>query len=471
MAFNREYKKVKSPRKNSQRDGAPNILLAVGLVGLSAWLTWKTNENKLAFLSPPIISSLSEQIKYKIAESERPKVINPGAIEEVKDSKYLEIDKKAFSVHYQGTSVSELAAILSQYAKTEPEKARIAYSWITHNINYDVPAFLSGNYEVLSPEEVLTTRQAICSGYANLYRSLAKAMGLNAIIINGYAKGGSYIVGSGSEINHGWNGVKINGGWYLVDATWGAGTVNDNKFNKNFNPYYFATPPNQFIYDHLPSDADWQLLAKPYNKQQFDKMPDVSPQFFANKLRLISHRSTTIRTKGSVKISLSAPSNIIVASRLKQDSEFVEGNYTLAQKENNTIVVSATFPSAGNYELEIYSKQNNESGAYKQALNYNIVADATGNEYPLAYGTFSEKGAYLYSPVERYLPAQESLNFKISVPQALEVRVIDSSYNKLTQLTRSGSVFQGNVFVSSGKVQVVAKFPGDERYWTLLEYN
>lgn len=64
-----------------------------------------------------------------------------------------------------------------------------------------------------------------------------------------------------------------------------------------------------------------------------------------------------------------------------------------------------------------------------------------------------------------------SVYFKMEVPDALEVQVIDTSSNKWVQLTRSGSTFEGNVAVSSNKIQVAAKFPENKDYWTLVEYN
>ena len=48
---------------------------------------------------------------------------------------------------------------------------------------------------------------------------------------------------------------------------------------------------------------------------------------------------------------------------------------------------------------------------------------------------------------------------------------MDKSTNKWNNLIKNGNLFVGNVRVSSGKILVFAKFPGDSRYWALLEYN
>lgn len=89
----------------------------------------------------------------------------------------------------------------------------------------------------------------------------------------------------------------------------------------------------------------------------------------------------------------------------------------------------------------------------------------------MTYSIFLDKNSYLYAPLNKYLPAEQSVYFKIEVPNALEVQVIDASSNKWIKLTRSGSTFAGNVPLSSEKIQVSAKFPGNKDYWTLVEYN
>jgi transglutaminase/protease-like cytokinesis protein 3 len=191
---------------------------------------------------------------------------------------YTNLDRYAATLNYNGTSTSELASLLSQYARTDIEKARIIYAWIAYHIAYDVESFFNGKYKYnsISPKTVLTTRKTVCSGYAELYKALATKMKLEVVIIEGYAKGYSYIPGAEFTVNHAWNAVKIDGGWYLLDSTWGTGSVNNShQFVPNFNSHYFATAPEQFIYDHFPVDSAWQLLPNPYSKKQFEDLPKL----------------------------------------------------------------------------------------------------------------------------------------------------------------------------------------------------
>ena len=478
MVGQRKHKqwKANNTKKYQASNKKSNVFLMLELFFLLAFISLSI-KSKSHFINTNLIktnSILIEEIKHNfssgISDINSKSSVIVGSSNELKNTNFTKIDNYADSVHYDGTSVFELASLLSRYAKTEAEKARIIFSWIAYNIAYDVPAYLSGNYGDLSPEGVLETRRGVCSGYANLYKALAKAMKLDVVVVDGYAKGYGYVVGNATQINHAWNAVKINNKWYLLDSTWGAGNINNGQFNRQFNPYYFATPPIRFILDHFPVANKWQLLESFYDKQQFDTLPKISPEFFTNGLHLVSPHTHTIQASGRFQVILSAPSDIIASSQLKSGFNSLKDTYTFTQKKDNKIIVTAA-PPVGDSELEIFSKSKHVSGAYQHVITYKVFSKKAGEEFPKTYSTFSEKNSYLYTPVNKYLPANQSVYFKIEVPSALEVQVIDASSNKWIKLTRSGSTFFGNVPVSSDKIQVSAKFPSTEGYWTLVEYN
>jgi len=61
-------------------------------------------------------------------------------------------------------------------------------------------------------------------------------------MVSGYSKGYGFDDHEDApiEIDHAWNAVEIDQHWYLVESTWGAGFVNDEKlFERKLNPYYF----------------------------------------------------------------------------------------------------------------------------------------------------------------------------------------------------------------------------------------
>lgn len=443
----------------------------LGLIAVSTWVMWKHEQFVPSGVVVDAWNLLKSNVPNDLATSfTQPKEVIAGKDEVIKSLDDRKLDSDASSLTYNGASVSELAQKLSQIASTDAQKARAIYDWITNQIAYDVEMFYSGQYRFVKPEEVLKTRKAICSGYAILYQALAKEMGLEAQIIPGTAKGVSYAVGQNDE-NHAWNAVKIDNGWYLVDATWGAGIIQDRQFKRQFNPHYFATPPKQFIYDHFPSNPSWQLLQTRYTKQQFEALPEVKPQFFRDGLQMVSHSTYNIQAQGTTQVVLQAPLDTIVSARLESESGLLDPSYTLVQREQKKIIVNAAFSQTGIYELKVFSKKKDEAGLYHEAITYKVLAQGQGKEFPKTYSHFSQNNAYLSTPLKKTIATSEPVYFQINVPNALKVVVIEQSSQNWTNLKQQGTMFTGTVNVNSGKVAIAAQFAQGEQYWTLVEYN
>jgi hypothetical protein len=400
-----------------------------------------------------------------------PRNLVAGNSEAIRKGNYRAIDEQASTLEYRGDSPSELAGLLSRYAVTEAEKARVIYAWIAHHITYDVASYQSRNYGDVTPQGVLRSRSTVCAGYANLYQALAQEMGLEASVIEGYGRGNGYLVLGSSTINHAWNAVRIDRAWYVLDVTWGAGTVSEDRFQPDFNPYYFATPPKQMIYSHFPAQSSWQLLPVPYTKTQFDDLPKVSASFFANGLQFGSHFAKTIRSPGMTEITLRVPDDTVILARLHQNAIPIEEHYTFTQQKNGQGSIKVTFPAAGTYELQIFSKRRAIEGPLTESLIYEITATGNGSPFPKLYASFGDNNAYLYNPTTGRLPIGQYTAFQIEVANALEVMVVDGASGNWTPLRRSAGSFVGNIAIGTGKISLVAKFPGSEQYMTLAEYN
>ena len=52
--------------------------------------------------------------------------------------------------------------------------------------------------------------------------------------------------------NHAYSAIKLDNKWYLLDVTWGAGKIEDKKFIKKYDEFYFCTDPELFILNHFP---------------------------------------------------------------------------------------------------------------------------------------------------------------------------------------------------------------------------
>jgi len=172
------------------------------------------------------------------------------------------------------TNVSLLADYLTQEAKTELEKVRAFYVWITSNIAYDFRSLEKNLYPVQTPEVVIARRTALCQGFADLFHELCEEVDIRSAVIYGYSKGYGYKPGKEFFVSdHAWNAVRVNNLWYLLDATWGAGSGITQKsgLEDGFNDKYFLTPPEKFVEDHLPLDPMWQLLNNLVPLQVYEK--------------------------------------------------------------------------------------------------------------------------------------------------------------------------------------------------------
>ena len=387
-----------------------------------------------------------------------------------------QIDRLAKELNYSGSSVRELATLLEQKTSTEAEKARIIYAWIAQHITYDVAAFndaiSNNNYPDVNVTKVLRDRTTICSGYSNLYQALAEAMNLESAIVTGYAKGATPPEDPRFQnVNHAWNSVRIDDAWYLLDATFGAGSIRDGKFAAKYNPYYFATPPQEFINKHYPEDPGWQLLAEKYTRSSFDNLPSISTHFYNLGLKTVSHHNYYITATNRIDIQLKAPENVVAIAELQQNNLNLNDNTVLVNRQPENIVVSVAPPNVGIYDLTIYAKRKDNLGHYSEVISYQIAANNSTSKFPKVYGHFYQHQARLIEPLSADLAPDWSTYFNLIVPQALDVQVINVDTNRWTPLHSYGDYFSGSVEIESGKTAVVAKFPGDEQYWQLIEYE
>ena len=414
----------------------------------------------------------------EVFASEKYFPIQPGDSVKLARQDFSEIDFIAQKLNYSGSSVTELAELLSRNAVTESDKARIIYAWITQHITYDIAAYneaiANDKYPDVSPTKVLRDRTTICSGYSNLYQALAERMGLDGAIVIGYAKGATPPEDPRfKNVNHSWNSIKIDGDWYLLDATFGAGSIESGRFVANYKPYYFATPPQQFFNLHYPKDSGWQLLSAPQSRTEFDNLPKMSDRFYDFGLKTISHHHYIITTGDRLKIELQVPEDVIAIAELRQDKREIAGNRVLINRQGQNMVIHVAPPSAGTYDLTIYARKIDDldSTQYNEVIKYQVAATKAATELPKVYAHFHQHQVSLLEPLKVDLTSNWSTYFNLVVPNAVDVQVINTATQQWTPLNSYGSYFAGNVEIQRGKIAVAARFPGDEQYWQLVEYQ
>ncbi|KAH8722709.1 YjeF-related protein N-terminus-domain-containing protein [Phaeosphaeriaceae sp. PMI808] len=168
------------------------------------------------------------------------------------------------------SDVGWLAHQLCSPFPSPTDKARAIFTWLHHNVDYDVHSFFNGTISPTTPEKTITSGLAVCEGYAGLFAALALKAGLQALVCSGDSKGfGHTPLEPGQPVpafdsNHAWNAVCIdNGEWKLIDPCWGAGHLGCQLKNEGYvrklNSSQFTMDNNEFGMKHFPSDNAHQF--------------------------------------------------------------------------------------------------------------------------------------------------------------------------------------------------------------------
>lgn len=192
-------------------------------------------------------------------------IVFPPAFSQVD---YSRADSIAKTVNKK--SFTEIHAALTKDLESEEEKIRAFYSWIALNVNYDFNESLQSYKAPVkqTPATVIKTGRAICHGYSALFREFCLASKIPCYLVSGYTRMRDKFDNTG----HTWNIVYINNSWQPVDATWGAGGVDENgKYIQEFAGEYFLTEPKTFLQNHYPFDPMWQLLKNPVRLEDYKR--------------------------------------------------------------------------------------------------------------------------------------------------------------------------------------------------------
>ena len=185
------------------------------------------------------------------------------------NSNYTIVDAKMNNIPPNFTnSTTEIAAYIDSNFKSDTDKIRAAFYWIASNIRYDVANMYAVNHNESVEDKIngaLQSKKGVCIHNAAIFNELAQKMGIQSYVIEGYNKQNGKV----ANLAHAWNAAKIDSKWYVFDATWGAGYVNNGKFFKKLNNSYFKVEPSKIIATHMPFDYLWQFLNYPFTNGEF----------------------------------------------------------------------------------------------------------------------------------------------------------------------------------------------------------
>lgn len=160
--------------------------------------------------------------------------VRGGSIDTEKRILYVEYDfDKETTAQKQDEiqqKVDEIVAEIITDDMNDSEKGIAINTYLCENAVYDDAALENAEqysftqvdeefYDSFTAYGILVDGVGVCASYSAAYKLLADAAGLESIVVTGYLDG---------SVPHAWNKVKLNGDWYIVDAT-----NNDNDVIEN----------------------------------------------------------------------------------------------------------------------------------------------------------------------------------------------------------------------------------------------
>jgi len=372
-----------------------------------------------------------------------------------------------------------LVRFLTVGAKDDFHKVKILHDWLADNIAYDVESFFSGADVDSSPASTLKRRKGVCYGYAGLMVQMCELAGIPCERISGYGRGYGFAVGRTENIgdtNHAWNAVRIGGRWYLVDVTWDAGHVGKRAYKKEYYTTYLFMKPRQFVFSHLPSDNKWQLLSSPISAEQFADLPYLRRPFFDHGMSLATRLRRVNRVGESVQFSVVTPDRIDLMVKLRTPDGTAVPRRTFVQRSGDRCKVLATFPRAGRWNVQLFSRPRGETGSMLLAASLQFEATSgTAKSFPMTFGAYDNMDGYLFSPLLVPLRTDKPLLFKVRVRGAHKVSLTigEKRWLRLSPSPEEKDVYSLKMSVPAGtRVRLHAKrTPEGRSHATLIDFT
>ncbi|HTA63578.1 MAG TPA: transglutaminase domain-containing protein [Bacteroidia bacterium] len=264
------------------------------------------------------------------------------------DSIALHLPKRKYK------TVPEIAAALTENLKTEHEKFRAIFRWITDNIEYNKSA-----QSITDATKVVRKNKAVCQGFSNLLKEMCNTVNIPCDVIAGYTKTEVKDINKTlKKTDHAWNSVQLYGTWYLVDVTWATSKYNvvSHKYMKEFDEHYFITTPQKFILDHFPENKKFQFLDKPLKKSTFIKWPVYYTDYFHFNIDNLSLQKGTFKwhVKDTLKVYVTTNTTLKNASVLVNEDKFVSPVDLKYDERLKQYYFNYLFPQAVKSDFTVY---------------------------------------------------------------------------------------------------------------------
>jgi len=199
--------------------------------------------------------------------------------------------------------------LTAKYDDNASKSYAISY-WITHRIKYDYKGYINNRTQTYSSEKVLKKRKALCGEYSNLYKEMCEWVGIQTLVVEGYAKEFDFLENDiVYNSNHAWNITLINDNWQLSDHTFAAGKLELRRqplkhfryrlfgiyykpkfyFKQEYDPDWIDVNPSNIVQSHFPDLQIFQLLQNPVSVNEFSQEETTEKLMFVEENHLINN--------------------------------------------------------------------------------------------------------------------------------------------------------------------------------------
>jgi transglutaminase-like putative cysteine protease len=161
-------------------------------------------------------------------------------MENIESNKYKVLDQSKITLSLKTQNTVFLSAIqdidwdensaavikaraLTKGIKSDSEKVKVIYNYITKNYTYDyakAKTVSTGYFPVV--DEIFESKTGICYDYSSLFAAMLRSVDVPTKLVKGYST-------ATKTTYHAWNEVFVDGTWKIVDTTVDAGFIQRGK--------------------------------------------------------------------------------------------------------------------------------------------------------------------------------------------------------------------------------------------------
>ncbi len=266
-------------------------------------------------------------------------------------------------------SIDGVASYLREREPDPRQRIKALHDWVADRIAYDAEALADNAIPDQSARAVFSSRKAVCAGYANLLDAMAKVTGDEIVVVVGDARTHADDV---NGVGHAWNAARLDGRWFLIDATWDAGSVSGRTFEKGYGTNYLFTPPDVFITNHLPDHEKWQLRDKPLSRGEFMRQPMLRAAFFARGFRLVEPDRSQVTVGEALEIVVDNPSGQHILASFWPKASNGEERTRCRVSPGPRITAHCAFPESGVFRVMLFANAE-PTGRFADVASFEAV--------------------------------------------------------------------------------------------------